>query len=98
MNSIMNLKEDILWSRFQVVSFHESIMTNLTRRQLSISKGQSISWIVQAMSYKAGARPEIAEYLKQVERKYSKVPNNMTPITTSIIQHTMLCLGKIIPP
>ena len=51
------LYEEILGSRFQVVSFHESIMTNLTTRQLSISKGQSVFWILQAMSYRAGARP-----------------------------------------
>ena len=34
--------------------FHKSIMNNLTTKQLSISKGQSVSWIVQAMSYREG--------------------------------------------
>ena len=56
LNSIKNLKEDILW--FRVVSFDESITTNLTTRRLSISKGQSISWIEQAMSYRAGGRSQ----------------------------------------
>ena len=36
LNYIKNLKEEILRSRFQVVSFHESIMTNLTTRKLSM--------------------------------------------------------------
>ena len=31
-----NLEEEILWSRFQTVGFPESIMTNLTTRQLSM--------------------------------------------------------------
>ena len=49
LNSVKNLIEEILLSRFQVESFHEFIMTKLTNkvtRQLSLSKGQSILWIV----------------------------------------------------
>ena len=42
LNSIKNFKEEILWSRFQVDSFHKFIITKLTNnatRELSLSKG-----------------------------------------------------------
>ena len=48
LNSIENVMEESLWSRFQVVSFHESIMKSLTIRQLNMD------WIVQVTSYRAG--------------------------------------------
>ena len=90
-----NLKEEILWSRFQIVGFPESIMTNLTTRQLSMD------WIVQAISYRAGGRsqdPKSRKIKGKSRAKCSRVPTKMTPLTTSIVQHTMLRLGKIIPP
>ena len=52
LNSIENLKVVILWSRFQVVSFHEFIMINLKARQLRMN------WIVQAISYRTERRSQ----------------------------------------
>ena len=52
LNSIENLKVVILWSRFQVVSFHEFIMIKLKARQLSMD------WVVQAISYRTGRRSQ----------------------------------------
>ena len=80
---IKNLKEEILWSRFQVDNFHKFIITNLTNkaaRQLSLSKGQLISWIVQSWIIELQKRWEItesemAEYLEQVRSKILKVAN-----------------------
>ena len=66
LNSIKNLKEETLWSRFQVDSFHEFIMTKFTNkaaRQVSLSKGQSISRIVQAMSFREGGRSQGSKLL-----------------------------------
>ena len=104
LNFIKNLKEEILLSRFQVESFHELIMTKVTNkatRQLSLSKGQPIPWIMQATSYKEGRRlqdPKLLNILSKWRAEYPKVPTKMTPITMMIILHTMLSLGKITLP
>ena len=92
-----NLEEEILWSRFQTVGFPESIMTNLTTRQLSMD------WIVQAISYRAGGRsqdPKSRKIKGKSRAKCSRVPTKMTPLTTSIVQHTMLrstVVGRLLP-
>ena len=101
LNFIKNLKEEILLSRFQVESFHEFFMTKVTNkatRQLSLSKGQSILWIMKATSYREGRRsqdPKLPNILSKWRAKYPKVPTKMTLITMMIILHTMLSLGKI---
>ena len=76
LNSIKNLKEEVLLSRFQVVSFHEYIMTKLTTRQLSMD------WIVQVISYRAGGRsqdPKLRKIKASREQNTKGTNHNDTP-------------------
>ena len=74
LNAIMNLRMDSLWSRFQVVSFHESIITqqqdNIKYIKGPIDFVNCSSDELQSRCEMAG--PKIVEYLIQVESKMLK--------------------------
>ena len=80
LNSIKNLKEEILRFRFRVVSFNESITTNRTTRQVYQRANRFRElWKRWVTDQVGDRRAQIAEYLKRLQSKIPKGTNQNDP-------------------
>ena len=79
LKSIKNLKEEILWFRFRVVSFNESITTSPTRQVYQRTNRFRELWKRWVTEQVGDRRAQIAEYLKQLESKIPKGTNQNDP-------------------